>query len=533
MPDSDKATIKRHLEESSADIPLAQIHRELMEVFQHKGKYSLPQITAVTSWLKSQRLQGRRKEDVDWQEDFGDTSEDIDYDTTAKVKSREWHFGNFVKHTTADQRSKMKLLLLPGRNSYDYEAALKSGFSPENLIAYMRGDNPAANAEFIRNARNFGVVHKRIGDLETELSSEDQTIQAAYLDFFGQYCPSYYYAIQQLPIDANSRVFVSVNVMEGREHGKTVANLQAFNALSERYEETKYIYDHNQSRLRMAEIAEAGKKNPIELRQARARVLLGHLFASVGVANTKNWLMYEEILKFVQSCGGPDNFEDLAPCEKFRIVGKMLERGISMYSNSVEQFHEAGISADLVLLGGGVRIAVVNSPQIVHVEPPDRYVSPNGNRPFISNFGVLETHRKHYAQFEPAISFFLKIASDGLSRVMRKEKPGYFDAIQTSSGKMLRAFTPNGKLISSFSIDKLIEAQFGLSDFPNTPESLGISKEKWEGMLKERGDNYLKNQARKKIERKVQKVVKGAVGRNDLCPCGSGRKYKKCCLRNN
>ena len=22
------------------------------------------------------------------------------------------------------------------------------------------------------------------------------------------------------------------------------------------------------------------------------------------------------------------------------------------------------------------------------------------------------------------------------------------------------------------------------------------------------------------------------IGRNDVCPCGSGRKYKKCCLAN-
>ncbi|MDE2060711.1 MAG: SEC-C domain-containing protein, partial [candidate division NC10 bacterium] len=25
------------------------------------------------------------------------------------------------------------------------------------------------------------------------------------------------------------------------------------------------------------------------------------------------------------------------------------------------------------------------------------------------------------------------------------------------------------------------------------------------------------------------KVVGKKIGRNDLCPCGSGRKYKKCC----
>jgi len=24
---------------------------------------------------------------------------------------------------------------------------------------------------------------------------------------------------------------------------------------------------------------------------------------------------------------------------------------------------------------------------------------------------------------------------------------------------------------------------------------------------------------------------KNKVGRNDLCPCGSGKKYKKCCLK--
>jgi uncharacterized protein YecA (UPF0149 family) len=26
-------------------------------------------------------------------------------------------------------------------------------------------------------------------------------------------------------------------------------------------------------------------------------------------------------------------------------------------------------------------------------------------------------------------------------------------------------------------------------------------------------------------------LATGRVGRNDPCPCGSGKKYKKCCLR--
>ena len=34
------------------------------------------------------------------------------------------------------------------------------------------------------------------------------------------------------------------------------------------------------------------------------------------------------------------------------------------------------------------------------------------------------------------------------------------------------------------------------------------------------------------VESKQQTVVKGEkVGRNDPCPCGSGKKYKKCCGR--
>jgi uncharacterized protein len=43
-------------------------------------------------------------------------------------------------------------------------------------------------------------------------------------------------------------------------------------------------------------------------------------------------------------------------------------------------------------------------------------------------------------------------------------------------------------------------------------------------------------QARPSLEQLMQPeqatVVRGgpAVGRNDPCPCGSGRKYKKCCL---
>jgi uncharacterized protein YecA (UPF0149 family) len=39
------------------------------------------------------------------------------------------------------------------------------------------------------------------------------------------------------------------------------------------------------------------------------------------------------------------------------------------------------------------------------------------------------------------------------------------------------------------------------------------------------------NQPQGEAATKVKTIVREAtrVGRNDLCPCGSGKKYKKCC----
>ena len=33
-------------------------------------------------------------------------------------------------------------------------------------------------------------------------------------------------------------------------------------------------------------------------------------------------------------------------------------------------------------------------------------------------------------------------------------------------------------------------------------------------------------------ENKPQPIMSEKVGRNEPCPCGSGKKYKKCCMRN-
>ncbi|WP_430883724.1 SEC-C metal-binding domain-containing protein [Fusibacter sp. JL216-2] len=50
----------------------------------------------------------------------------------------------------------------------------------------------------------------------------------------------------------------------------------------------------------------------------------------------------------------------------------------------------------------------------------------------------------------------------------------------------------------------------------------------------EQWDGIIEDEKRKEIKKEYNKskiVVKGdKVGRNEPCPCGSGKKYKKCCL---
>jgi len=57
------------------------------------------------------------------------------------------------------------------------------------------------------------------------------------------------------------------------------------------------------------------------------------------------------------------------------------------------------------------------------------------------------------------------------------------------------------------------------SDFRGAFDKLGITDEDLRGVFKELQ------------EENPEQVIRGAkeVGRNNLCPCGSGKKYKRCC----
>lgn len=69
-------------------------------------------------------------------------------------------------------------------------------------------------------------------------------------------------------------------------------------------------------------------------------------------------------------------------------------------------------------------------------------------------------------------------------------------------------------------------------DFEKLYFNMHDAKADWLYNLSE-WDGILSQQRREEIEKEYKKsktIVKGdKIGRNDPCPCGSGKKYKKCC----
>ncbi|MCD6436175.1 MAG: SEC-C domain-containing protein [Clostridiales bacterium] len=94
-------------------------------------------------------------------------------------------------------------------------------------------------------------------------------------------------------------------------------------------------------------------------------------------------------------------------------------------------------------------------------------------------------------------------------------------------------------------INPSLETELNLDDYEiDTPISFAIdyeklyfnmhdAKAKWLYNIKS-WNTLLTNEQRKKVKKEYRdsKVIisKVKIGRNDPCPCGSGKKYKKCCM---
>lgn len=99
---------------------------------------------------------------------------------------------------------------------------------------------------------------------------------------------------------------------------------------------------------------------------------------------------------------------------------------------------------------------------------------------------------------------------------------GFLDGINTSLNKELdlESLTEESEIDVTIDFEKLF---WNMLD----------CKAEWLYTL-DQWDGILEDEKRKEIKKEYNKskiVVKGdKVGRNEPCPCGSGKKYKKCCL---
>lgn len=73
---------------------------------------------------------------------------------------------------------------------------------------------------------------------------------------------------------------------------------------------------------------------------------------------------------------------------------------------------------------------------------------------------------------------------------------------------------------------------FGVCMFPNERLRFGINLDfKWEQSADMDARTHTMKKAKPIAEALAADAKKQKIGRNDPCPCGSGKKYKKCCLR--
>ncbi len=127
---------------------------------------------------------------------------------------------------------------------------------------------------------------------------------------------------------------------------------------------------------------------------------------------------------------------------------------------------------------------------------------------------ILENHKKKYSGELTTLAKELELEPVIFC--------GFIDGINTS-------------LTTAYEVEKLEEtSQIDLNiDFEKLFFNMLDAKAKWLYTLEE-WEEVLPKEKRTEITQKwrasKQAVTEKTVGRNDPCPCGSGKKYKKCCF---
>ena len=94
---------------------------------------------------------------------------------------------------------------------------------------------------------------------------------------------------------------------------------------------------------------------------------------------------------------------------------------------------------------------------------------------------------------------------------------------------MLNVISPKNKPEEISNLKELSEKTLQTGMIMDSVSLSEEAEEKNENMQAALENNRMA-QIRAMMAAKKQKVREYKIGRNDACPCGSGKKYKKCCL---
>jgi len=141
---------------------------------------------------------------------------------------------------------------------------------------------------------------------------------------------------------------------------------------------------------------------------------------------------------------------------------------------------------------------------------------------FLKKYMVKETdiYKKILSENTPVISGSIKELSEKYGS-SAKQFVGFLDGANTSFKEELN--------LEDATEDTVVNAEF---DFEKLLWNMHEAKAEWLYGLKEWNnifDEEKRKEIRKDYNRSKQVIKEDKVGRNDPCPCGSGKKYKKCC----
>lgn len=417
-----KLVIAEHLQRCEAvGMGIADIHRELMEVFSVKGKYELRQIAAVTSWLRSDALRAMRVNEINAdsikEPDKYESRESVNFGNETKSGSRQWVVHQFAANSTVEERRNRKCLLMPGRNPYDFDAFIgQLGYRAQNLVTYIDGMAPSATAEYVGNCRHYGIDNSRIGDLEELLPSEPEYIQDAYLDYFAQPCKKVERELVKLPIPPDGKSCIAFNLLAARDDA---GPYDSFAKFSENFENLRGLTFEERMALgaiRSFDFLPDAKKMT-ETKDQRKASLAFSMAQFIGIGQKKHWIC-PELLTEIGKNVDPE-FDTLDIDDQIKVI----EFGISTSKEGAgatrllaKSFDYYGLPPEILnsieRLGICVQYAAFNYPIIDYLAPSMTYISEEGHTPFITSFVKLQTRHKKNKELENQISFFLKLIID-------------------------------------------------------------------------------------------------------------------------